>query len=140
MTDEKIDHPRHYNAHASGVEAITLCEHLGFNLGNAAKYLWREGEKGNALDDLRKAQWYLRREVERVRNGNGPALHPVQTLHALAAVNDFVTAEPQPWKREAIVAIAAAAWTLNDGAALALAIVTAEIDRREAERIRAMKQ
>ena len=65
-----IDHPQHYQ-HPSGVEAIDICEHLGFNLGNAYKYLARAGKKGPAAEDLRKAAWYLRREAVRPVIGVG---------------------------------------------------------------------
>lgn len=60
-----VDHPAHYNAHPSGIECIDVVEHMGFNLGNAIKYIWRADEKGNALEDLRKAGWYVQREIER---------------------------------------------------------------------------
>jgi hypothetical protein len=36
---------------------------MGFNLGNAIKYLWRADEKGAPLDDLKKAVWYIQREI-----------------------------------------------------------------------------
>lgn len=62
---ETVDHPAHYNAHPSGVECIQVVEHMGFNLGNAIKYIWRADEKGNALEDLRKAAWYVEREIQR---------------------------------------------------------------------------
>lgn len=62
-----IDHPAHYQ-HPSGVEAIDLCERLGFNLGNAYKYLARAGKKGDRAEDLRKAAWYLRRESAWLRD------------------------------------------------------------------------
>ena len=62
---ETVNHPAHYNAHPSGVECITVVEHMGVNIGNAMKYLWRADEKGNALEDLQKAQWYVLREIER---------------------------------------------------------------------------
>jgi hypothetical protein len=42
-----------------------VVEHMGFNLGNAIKYIWRADEKGSALEDLRKAAWYVQREIER---------------------------------------------------------------------------
>ena len=62
MSVEKVHHPAHYNSHPSGVEAIALCEHLGFNLGNALKYLWRCGLKvGEDDSDLAKARFYLSR-------------------------------------------------------------------------------
>lgn len=55
--------PPHYKAHPSGVECIDVAEHFGFNLGNALKYIWRADEKGNPVLDLRKAKWYLEREI-----------------------------------------------------------------------------
>jgi hypothetical protein len=63
---DPVNHPPHYNKHPSGVECITVTEHFNFNLGNAIKYIWRAGEKGDALEDLRKARWYLDREVGRL--------------------------------------------------------------------------
>lgn len=60
-----VDHPPHYNAHPSGVECITVAECFGFNLGNVIKYVWRAEEKGAPLEDLKKAAWYLNREIER---------------------------------------------------------------------------
>ena len=62
---DPVNHPKHYTAHPSGVECITVTEHMNFCLGNAMKYIWRAGEKGDALEDLRKARWYLDREIER---------------------------------------------------------------------------
>jgi len=62
MTDN-INHPKHYTSHKSGVECIQITEHMSFNLGNAIKYLWRADEKGAPLDDLKKAAWYIQREI-----------------------------------------------------------------------------
>lgn len=62
---DNVNHPRHYNSNPSGVECITVVEHMGFNVGNAIKYLWRADEKGSADEDLRKALWYVSREIER---------------------------------------------------------------------------
>lgn len=64
MTD--AINPPHYQAHPSGVECITVTEHMNFCLGNAIKYIWRAGLKGNAVEDLQKARWYLDREIERI--------------------------------------------------------------------------
>jgi hypothetical protein len=60
---DNINHPKHYTNHASGVECIAIAEHMSFNLGNAIKYLWRADEKGAPIDDLRKAAWYIEREI-----------------------------------------------------------------------------
>jgi hypothetical protein len=62
---DAVDHPQHYTAYPSGVECITITEHMGFNLGNAVKYIWRADLKADALEDLRKAAWYLAREIQR---------------------------------------------------------------------------
>ena len=62
---DPVNSPKHYTAHPSGVECITITEHFNFCLGNAVKYLWRAGEKGDAMEDLRKAQWYISREIAR---------------------------------------------------------------------------
>jgi len=66
MTDP-VNHPKHYVSHPSGVECIQITEHMGFNLGNAMKYLWRAGLKDgeDELKDLKKAIWYINRELER---------------------------------------------------------------------------
>ncbi len=62
---DDICHPAHYTSHPSGVECIEITEEFSFNIGNAIKYLWRAGLKGDALSDLRKAEWYIRREISR---------------------------------------------------------------------------
>jgi hypothetical protein len=61
--------PQHYRQHPSGVECITITEHFGFCIGNAIKYLWRAGLKGDAVEDLRKAAWYIDREIRRREAG-----------------------------------------------------------------------
>lgn len=79
MTDSKameaandpVNHPRHYTSHpakcscGNGIECIQITEHMGFCLGNAVKYIWRADLKHDALEDLRKAVWYIEREIER---------------------------------------------------------------------------
>lgn len=62
---DSVNHPKHYTAHPSGVECITVTEHMNFNVGNAVKYLWRADLK-NGLEDLKKARWYIDREIQRV--------------------------------------------------------------------------
>lgn len=62
---DAVNHPRHYTSHPSGVECIDVVEHMPFNVGNAVKYLWRAGMKGDALEDLKKAAWYIAREIEK---------------------------------------------------------------------------
>ena len=63
MKADPVNHPAHYTA--GGIETIDFIEakKLGYNLGNVVKYITRSGLKGNQLEDLRKAQWYLSREI-----------------------------------------------------------------------------
>ena len=63
--NDAVNHPSHYTAHPSGIECIQITEHMGFNLGNAIKYVWRADLKGNSLEDLRKAIWYIDREIQK---------------------------------------------------------------------------
>lgn len=62
---DPVNRPTHYTAHPSGVECIEITEHMGFNLGNALKYIWRCDLKQDAIEDLRKARWYLDREISK---------------------------------------------------------------------------
>jgi len=68
VEQDLVNHPNHYTSHPSGVECITVTEHMTFNVGNAVKYLWRAGEKGKLLEDLKKARWYVEREIGRIEN------------------------------------------------------------------------
>lgn len=67
---DAVNKPKHYNTHPSGVECIQVTEHMNFNVGNAVKYLWRyEGKNG--LEDLKKAAWYVNREIKRMEKRDG---------------------------------------------------------------------
>lgn len=68
--NDAVNHPAHYTEHPSGVECIVVTEHMNFCLGNAVKYIWRAGLKDNdAVEDLRKAVWYINREIDRRTRG-----------------------------------------------------------------------
>jgi hypothetical protein len=62
---DSVNHPRHYTSHPSGVECIQITEHFNYCLGNVIKYIWRAGLKGDAVEDLKKARWYIEREIAR---------------------------------------------------------------------------
>jgi hypothetical protein len=68
MNHDPVNHPKHYTEHPSGVECIEITEHMNFCVGNAIKYLWRAGLKGEQVEDLRKARWYIDREIARILN------------------------------------------------------------------------
>jgi len=59
--------PSHYRRHPSGVECIEITRHLNFNIGNAIKYIWRYQDKGDPIENLKKAQWYLDDEIRRLQ-------------------------------------------------------------------------
>ena len=63
MNTDLVNHPPHYTSHPSGIECIQITEHMGFNLGNAVKYIWRADLKNNAIEDLKKAEFYVKREI-----------------------------------------------------------------------------
>src|SRR5579863_2607026 len=63
---DPVNHPRHYTQHPSGVECIEIVEHMNFNRGNAVKYIWRAGDKEREIEDLKKARWYVDREIARL--------------------------------------------------------------------------
>jgi hypothetical protein len=62
---DNINHPNHYTNHPSGIECIQITEHMNFCLGNAIKYIWRADLKDSDIEDLKKAIWYLNRELEK---------------------------------------------------------------------------
>jgi len=67
VSEDRVNHPKHYTQHPSNVECIEITEHFNFCVGNAIKYLWRAGLKDDAVEDLRKAAWYINREIERIK-------------------------------------------------------------------------
>lgn len=66
---DPVNHPKHYTSHPSGIECIQVTEHMSFNIGNVVKYVWRADDKYEdpklQLQDLKKAKWYLDREIAR---------------------------------------------------------------------------
>ena len=61
---DRVNHPTHYNT--GNIEVIEAIEDWGlnFHLGNAVKYIARADHKGNAIEDLKKAQFYIIREIQ----------------------------------------------------------------------------
>jgi hypothetical protein len=67
---DSIQYPKHYVTDPSGIEPIQITRHRNFNIGNAIKYLWRNGLKDEAsqVEDLEKAIWYIKDEIARLKN------------------------------------------------------------------------
>lgn len=63
-----VNKASHYNQHPSEIECIEIAERLSFNAGNAFKYAFRRGDKGNPVLDLNKAIYYLNREKRQLLN------------------------------------------------------------------------
>lgn len=65
-----VNNPKHYGGADNTYEAIKVIEawELGFNLGNAVKYIARAGKKDAAkgIEDLQKAEWYIKRQIENI--------------------------------------------------------------------------
>jgi len=64
---DPVNHPKHYTSHPSGIECIQVTRHMTFNIGNAIKYLWRAGQKDSEIQDLEKAVWYIKDEINRLK-------------------------------------------------------------------------
>lgn len=68
---EMVNHPSHYGGKNNPYEAIKVIEawNLGFCLGNTIKYIARAGKKDATVQELEKALWYLKREIEKLKDG-----------------------------------------------------------------------
>jgi len=66
--NETVNHPAHYQATNNKYETIKVIDawELGFSLGNAVKYISRAGKKGSAVEDLKKALWYIEHEIKKL--------------------------------------------------------------------------
>lgn len=66
--NDPVNHPIHYTGHPAGIECIDVIEaNTFYNLAAAMKYIWRVswGSKDDDIQDLEKAAWYIRREIDR---------------------------------------------------------------------------
>lgn len=74
--DDPVSHPTHYTSlgvkcrHCGGdVECIDVVQLMNFNLGNVVKYCWRVNDKGDPIENLKKARQYLDFEIGRLERG-----------------------------------------------------------------------
>jgi len=89
-----ITKPKHYNSHPSGVECIEVTRHLNFNLGNAFKYLFRRKHKGEEIENLKKALWYLQDELAHFEDT------PFVDLYELRRnISNITSYEPRPFNQ-----------------------------------------
>ena len=101
MKEDKVNHPKHYTSHPSGVECIDITKHYCFEVGNAIKYLWRCGlkqEEGmSALDkeieDLEKAKWYINSRINTLKeskNKNFKSTHQQNLEKLIKILNNIL--------------------------------------------------
>lgn len=67
---EAVNHPDHYGGQGNPYECILVIEawNLDFCLGNAVKYISRTGKKGDPIEDLKKAEWYIHRRIQQLED------------------------------------------------------------------------
>lgn len=82
MSNDNVNNPKHYTDHPSGIECIEVTEHMNFCIGSAIKYLWRHGKKDPqaTVEDLRKAKWYIEREIQRLNVDDEKDLFDPRTI------------------------------------------------------------
>jgi hypothetical protein len=81
--EDKVNSPKHYTSHPSGIECIEITKHYDFCIGNAIKYLWRSGlkkEEGYSnldkeIEDLEKAIWYINDKIKTLKNDKESRRH-----------------------------------------------------------------
>lgn len=138
MTTDMVNQPPHYTSHPSGVECIDVAKHMGFVLGNAFKYVWRFGMKGNATQDIDKAMFYLRLYI------NSPELPPLQQFvervhrRRLAAACPFEAVRSVDRENWPLIYIYDG-WRLDNRDLLLLAISSLEYERSDLSRRERMK-
>lgn len=63
---DPVKKPSHYTQQVPGIECKDVTVHFNFNRGNIIKYAWRCGDKGNAIEDLKKIKEYADFEIDRL--------------------------------------------------------------------------
>lgn len=127
---DPVNHPKHYVSHPSGIECIQVTEHMSFCLGNAVKYVWRADHK-NALEDIKKARWYVERAIKQ----NGKECVP--PLDGFKAVREFQIHESSDFIAQMVGYLWHADFLAGSSRRIrldkALHMINREIERREAE-------
>lgn len=71
---DAVNHPKHYTDTPFGLEVIEITDKYDFSVGNALKYILRAGKKGDAIEDLEKAIWYLNHKIELMKKNGSSVL------------------------------------------------------------------
>lgn len=107
---DPVHRPLHYNNHPSGIECIEVTRLLCYDIGNATKYVWRRGDKGNPAQDLDKSLFYLADARNNVPEYRYVPQRAVELLYRVAA------AEPDPDAAKFYTAVAEMRWDAVEAA------------------------
>ncbi|AMU26712.1 Protein of unknwon function (DUF3310) [Mycobacteroides abscessus] len=107
---DPVHRPLHYNNHPSGIECIEVTRLLCYDTGNATKYVWRRGDKGNPAQDLDKSLFYLADARNNVPECRYVPQRAVELLYRVAA------AEPDPDAAKFYTAVAEMQWDAAEDA------------------------
>ena len=97
MSNDPVNRPSHYTE-GRKFETIEVIEDwgLGFCLGNTVKYISRAGRKVNHIEDLKKARWYLDREIA-AQEAEAPVENEVPFTFTYEDVLEDATADPEAY-------------------------------------------
>lgn len=110
MVNDMVNAPRHYRSHPSGFECLEVTRRVGFDVGNAIKYVWRRSDKGSARQDLMKAAFYIGDALS-----HDPAALAVPET-AARILEQVAAAEPDPAAAEFFRAAAGMRWEAAEAA------------------------
>lgn len=93
--NDKVNNPKHYTSHPSGVECIQITEYYNFCIGNAIKYLWRQGLKtedgysaiDKQVEDCKKAIFYINRHIDNLTKRTEPIKTKPTSIHRHAVAD-----------------------------------------------------
>lgn len=109
MTEhDPVNHPTHYASEAkcSGcgepIECIDVARHMGFDQGNALKYLWRAGKKDALVQDLKKAIWYIEDMIAEAEGKKNPNVHRLSKGGAVPNPNEDEPGWALPYIQKAL--------------------------------------
>lgn len=107
---DMVNHPPHYTSHPSGIEVIELTENCMCCISNAVRYVCRAGRKWDGVEDLRKAAWYVDREILIRQKQRGVVLPANPGADRL--FDAYIEAEPD----RTVAAVVRSLWAAQNGA------------------------
>lgn len=100
MQNDPVNHPKHYTSHPSDVECIEVTRSMSFNNGSAFKYVFRRDDKENAVQDLKKALWYVQDELAKRQKWGYTFMSKLLLPFYMMSRQDEMT---EYWKRTTLI-------------------------------------